>query len=99
MDSKSKNKAAQKRLGAYSERIRGLREDNDLTQTQVADIIHVGQKTYSDYERENLRIPVESLIKLAKYYDVDMNYICGVTNQKRPFPKTAAKTAAKVKNG
>lgn len=67
-------------------RIRYLREDHDLSQKQVGEILHIGQRTYSDYELGNTRIPLESLITLAKYYDVDMNYISGVSNKKRRFP-------------
>lgn len=71
----------------YCERIRALREDRDLTQTQIAALLHVGQKTYSDYELGKTRIPVESLMLLAKFYDVDMNYLCGLTKEPAPFPK------------
>lgn len=67
--------------------IRALREDNDLTQTQVAQMLNVGQKTYSDYETRKIRIPLESVVILAKYYNVDMNYICGISQVKRPFPR------------
>lgn len=70
----------------YKERIRALREDNDYTQTQIAKILTVGQRTYADYELGNTRIPVDSLIQLAKFYDVDMNYICGLSNIKNTFP-------------
>ena len=70
-----------------AERIRNLREDKDWNQTQVAKALHVGQKTYSDYELKKIRIPVDSIIILAKLYDVDLNYICGVSNEKRPYPK------------
>lgn len=63
----------------YKNRIRNLREDHDLTQTDVAKILGVGQRTYADYELGNTRIPVDSLIKLAKYYHVSMDYICGLT--------------------
>ena len=45
------------------------------------------QTTYSDYEKGKVRIPVECLIQLAKFYDVDMNYITGVSDTLRPFPK------------
>ena len=45
----------------YNERIRALREDNDLNQTQVAAIIHVPQRTYSDYESGRIRLPVDSI--------------------------------------
>jgi len=69
----------------YTERIKALRSDHDLNQTQVARAIHVAQTTYSDYEKGKVRIPVECLIQLAKFYDVDMNYITGVSDTLRPF--------------
>ncbi len=70
----------------YTDRIRALREDSDLNQTQVANIIHVAQTTYSDYEKGKVRIPIECLIELAKFYNVDMNYISGVSDIKNEFP-------------
>ena len=82
-----RKKAERARLVSYAERIRALREDNDLSQQYVANLLHVGQRTYSDYERGRIRIPVEALITLAKYYDIDMNYICGLSKVKHPFPK------------
>lgn len=69
-----------------AERIRALRVDNDLTQKAAADAIHVAQTTYSDYENGKLRIPVDCLIELAKFYDVDMNYITGLTDHPLRFP-------------
>lgn len=71
----------------YKNRIRALREDNDYTQTKIAKILSIGQRTYADYELGKTRIPVDALIKLAKFYDVDMNYICGVSNKRYRFPK------------
>lgn len=71
----------------YTERIKSLREDNDYNQTFVAKSIHVAQTTYSDYEKGKVRIPVECLIALAKFYNVDMNYITGISNLKKEFPK------------
>ena len=71
----------------YAERMRNLRVDKDWNQTQIAIMLRVGQKTYSDYELRKTRIPVDSLMILAKLYDVDMNYICGISNEKRPYPK------------
>ena len=62
-------------------RIRDLREDRDLTQTLVADLLHIGQKTYSDYELGKTRIPLDSMITLSKYYGVSMDYICGLSDQ------------------
>ena len=70
----------------YVERVRELRNDHDLNQTQVAKAIHVAQTTYSDYEKGKVRIPVECLIQLAKFYNVDMNYLTGVSDIPRPFP-------------
>lgn len=70
----------------YKERIRALREDHDYSQTQIAKILNVGQRTYADYELGKTRIPVESLIKLAKFYDVDMNYISGTSNIIKKYP-------------
>ena len=71
----------------YNERIRALREDRDLKQYQIAELLHIGQKTYSDYELGRTRIPLESVIVLAQYYNVDMNYICGVSDIKNEYPK------------
>lgn len=71
----------------YAERIRALREDCDMTQTDVAAVLKVGQRTYCDYELGKTRVPVDSLITLAKMYNVSMDYICGVSDEKRRFPK------------
>ena len=71
----------------YAERIRALREDSEKTQTQIAGILKVGQKTYSDYELGKSRIPVDSLIVLAKLYNVSMDYICGASDVRNPFPR------------
>ena len=70
-----------------TERIRALREDSDMTQTQIAKLLKVGQKTYSDYELGKTRIPVDSLIVLARLYNVSMDYICGVSDIRNAFPK------------
>lgn len=71
----------------HTERIKALREDRDYNQTRIARAIHVAQTTYSDYENGKVRIPVESLIDLAKFYNVDMNYITGVSNVRKKFPR------------
>lgn len=70
-----------------NEIIRYLRVIKGLSQQDIADYLSVCQKTYSDYETGNTRIPLESLIKLAKLYNVDMNYITGISTQAKPFPK------------
>ena len=74
-------------MATYVERISELREYHDYKQKEIADVINVAQTTYSDYERGIVRIPVEYLIRLAQFYNVDMNYLCGVSNVKRPFPR------------
>ena len=66
----------------YCERIKGLREDNDLTQKQMAKILHIAQNTYSQYETGQRELPLECLIKLCKYYNVSSDYILGLTNKK-----------------
>ena len=71
---------------SYPERIRALREDNDKTQAEIAKLLKVGQRTYCDYELGKTRIPVDSLIILAKLYDVSMDYICGICDIRMPFP-------------
>lgn len=72
----------------YFERIRAIREDSDLSQEFIAkNILGIGQKTYSDYELNRTRIPIEAIIKLARYYNLSMDYITGASNEKRPFPK------------
>ena len=52
----------------YLARIRNLREDHDYTQAYVASVLNVGQRTYADYELGKTRIPLDSMIKLAKLY-------------------------------
>ena len=71
----------------YAERIRALREDNDKTQTEIANLLQIGQRTYCDYELGKTRIPVDSLILLAKFYNVSMDYICGVSDVRSSFPR------------
>lgn len=70
----------------YTERIRNLREDADLNQNAIAKELRIAQTTYSDYENGKVRIPIECLIQLAKFYNVSMDYITGVSNIKRKFP-------------
>ena len=63
-------------------RIRDLREDKDMTQTQIADILHCSQRVYSDYERGKLDIPTDILIKLADFHGVTTDYILERTDKK-----------------
>lgn len=70
----------------YNERIREIREERCLTQQKIADLLHIGQRTYSDYESGKTRIPVDNLLILARFYDVSMDYITGASNIKSKYP-------------
>ena len=70
----------------YNERIREIREDHSITQQKIADLLHIGQRTYADYESGKTRIPVDSLMILAKFYDVSMDYITGASNLRTKYP-------------
>ena len=59
----------------YNERIREIREENFLTQQKIADLLNVGQRTYADYESGKTRIPVDSLLVLARFYNVSLECI------------------------
>ena len=71
----------------YLDRIRALREDKDLSQTDVARLLNIGQKTYSDYELGKTRIPLDSMLILAKYYNVSMDYLSGASDTKTLYPR------------
>ena len=66
----------------YFQRIRDLREDKDINQTEVAKLLFTSQTVYSRYERGALTIPVEHLLILADFYDVSTDYILGRTNKR-----------------
>lgn len=70
----------------YNERIREIREDHSLTQQKIADLLHIGQRTYADYESGKTRIPVDSLLVLARYYNVSVDYISGASNVNTKYP-------------
>ena len=67
--------------------IRDLREDDDLTQQQMAELLNVSQTTYSRYESGALDIPSSSLIVLAKFYKTSVDYLLGLTQNKTPYDK------------
>lgn len=64
------------------ERIRDLREDNDLKQKDLNSYLSVDQSTYSDYENGRINVPVDMLIKIAEYYNVSLDYLVGRSNTK-----------------
>ena len=61
-------------------RIRDMREDNDLTQQKIADVLMCDQSLYSEYERGEREIPLTLLIKLADFYGTSLDYLVGRTN-------------------
>ncbi len=66
-------------------RIRDLREDKDLTQREMGEILHCSQRVYSNYECGDLDIPTDILIKLANFHHVSTDYLLGITNRKEPY--------------
>lgn len=69
----------------YFQRLKDLREDKDLRQEDVAEILEISQTVYSRYERGFQTIPVIHLLKLADYYKVSTDYILGRTNNSKPY--------------
>lgn len=65
-------------------RLKDLREDADLSQQVLADYLNIKPNTYSQYENGQRQLPLDALIKLAKYYGVSTDYILGLTNRKEP---------------
>ncbi len=66
--------------------IRNLREDNDLTQQDLADILHINRRTYSAYENGVNSMTPETLIKIAKFYNTSVDYLLGRTDTMIPYP-------------
>lgn len=69
------------------ERIRNLREDKDLTQKQIGELLNMSQTGYNQYEIGKNDIPTNILKKLAIFYDTSIDYILGLTNEKKPYPR------------
>ena len=67
--------------------LRALREDKDLSQEDMAEFLNVHQTTYSDYELGQSNIPIETLGKLADYFETSVDYILGLTDEPRPYPR------------
>lgn len=65
------------------QRLRDLREDADLKQREIAEVLSISMQQYSLYERGNREIPFHHVITLAKFYNVSIDYIAGLTNNKK----------------
>ena len=68
-------------------RIRDLREDRDLKQTEIAQYLLCDQSLYSKYERGERPLPLELACKLADFYNVSVDYLVCRTNEKKPYPR------------
>ena len=67
-------------------RIRDLREDKDLTQTEIAKYLNISQRAYSRYENGERGIPTEILSQLADFHGTSVDYLINRTNYKNPYP-------------
>ncbi|MCI8404645.1 MAG: helix-turn-helix transcriptional regulator [Clostridia bacterium] len=68
-------------------RLKDLREDRDMKQEEIAEILNIAQRTYSGYETGNRMIPYTCLISLARFYNTSVDYILGLTDEQRPYPR------------
>lgn len=73
------------------ERIRGLREDKDLSQVEIASYLKIHQTTYSDYELGKLNIPIPILIQLSRYYHTSIDYLLDQTDNPNPYERKQIK--------
>ena len=72
-------------------RLKEIREDNDLLQKDIAKILNVSQRGYYHYETEDSNIPLETLKKLANYYNTSIDYLLYQTDERKPYPKSILK--------
>lgn len=70
------------------ERIRNLRIDNNYTQKEIADFLHVKQNTYSQYKIGTLNYPLDIVVALAGFYNTSTDYLLGLTDETAPYPRS-----------
>ena len=68
-------------------RIRDLREDSDLIQKQIAEYLMCDQSLYSKYERGERELPLKTAVSLAQFYKTSVDYLVGLTDNRRPYSK------------
>lgn len=68
-------------------RIKDIREDKDLLQKDVADFLNVSQTNYSKYELGKINIPINTLRKMAIFFDTSIDYLLGLTDEIKPYPR------------
>ena len=78
----------------HYQRLIDLREDHDLNQTQVAAILGMKQQQYSRYETGAQRMSIENYMKLAEFYNVSIDYLCGLIDRPRPLITGVTKRGA-----
>lgn len=71
----------------YFKRLRNLREDKELTQSNIAELLNMKQQQYARYENGINEIPFEYIIKLAKFYNVSIDYIAELTDSPNPYKR------------
>ena len=69
------------------ERIRDLRMDKDLSQKEIANLLHCTQQAYSNYELGLRDIPTEVLAALAQFHNTSIDYLLGLTDEQKPYPR------------
>lgn len=69
------------------QRLEDLRIDNDKTQLEIADLLGCQREVYRRYEKGTRQIPIDFLMKLALFYDVSIDYIVGITDNKQPYKR------------
>lgn len=67
-------------------KLRELREKSEMSQAEMAKLLGCSQQTYSRYESHTTEIPLEKLVRLARYYDTSVDYLLGITEQDEPYP-------------
>lgn len=72
-------------------KIRDIREDRDLTQKKMSQILNCTQQTYSRYETGEITIDIYNLIKLANFYNTSTDYLLGLTDETKPYPRKEKK--------
>ena len=71
----------------YLKRLKELREDHDLKQTNISNILNMKQPQYARYEIGRRDLPLDTLIELAKFYNTSTDYILGLTDEPKPYPQ------------
>lgn len=68
-------------------RIKDLREDRDLLQKDIAELLNISQTNYSKYELGKINIPIHTLKKLALFFNTSIDYLLGLTDEQKPYPR------------